>query len=127
MLQVRTGLDLAVEGTFEEKRQIHLESSCILDHLGIDQDLVRNAEVEGELILVHELAVLLGSFAAHLGIGCVLCLSDVEGVSNVREQSKASRLTEAMRVGRKWFRWYKNSRRARAKDLELWLPVVAEV
>lgn len=71
MLQIRTGLDLAVEGTFEEERQIHLESSRVLDHLGIDQDLVRNAKVEGELILVHELAVLLGSFAAHLGL--VVC------------------------------------------------------
>lgn len=55
----RTGLDLAVEGTFEEKREVHLEAEGILDHFGIDQDLVRNAKVEGTLILVHELTVLL--------------------------------------------------------------------
>jgi hypothetical protein len=54
-----TGLDLAVKSTFEEKREVHLEAESVLDHFGIDQDLVRNAKVERTLILVHELAVLL--------------------------------------------------------------------
>jgi hypothetical protein len=54
-----TGLDLAVKSSFEEKREVHLEAKGVLDHFGIDQDLVRNAKVEGTLILVHELAVLL--------------------------------------------------------------------
>lgn len=54
-----TGLDLAVESTFQEERKVHLEAESVLDHFGIDQDLVRNAEVERKLILVHELAVLL--------------------------------------------------------------------
>jgi len=54
-----TGLDLAVESAFEEKRKVHLEAESVLDHVGIDQDLVGDAEVEGKLILVHELAVLL--------------------------------------------------------------------
>jgi hypothetical protein len=54
-----TGLDLAVKSALEEKRQVHLEFECVFDHVGIDQDLVRNAEVEGKLILVHELTILL--------------------------------------------------------------------
>jgi hypothetical protein len=54
-----TGLDLAVESAFEEKRAVHLELKGVLDHVGVDQDLVRNVKVEGKLILVHELAVLL--------------------------------------------------------------------
>jgi hypothetical protein len=54
-----TGLDLAVESAFEEKREVHLEFEGVLDHVGVDQDLVRNVKVEGKLILVHELAVLL--------------------------------------------------------------------
>lgn len=54
-----TGLDLAVESTFKEERKVHLETESILDHVGVDQDLVGDAEVEGKLVLVHELAVLL--------------------------------------------------------------------
>lgn len=54
-----TGLDLAVESTFEEKRKVHFEAESVLDHVGVDQDLVRDTKVEGKLILVHELAVLL--------------------------------------------------------------------
>jgi hypothetical protein len=54
-----TGLDLAVQSSFEKKREVHLEAESVLDHFGIDQDLVRTAKVEGTLILVHELAVLL--------------------------------------------------------------------
>jgi hypothetical protein len=54
-----TGLDLAVESALEEEREVHLEFESVLDHVGVDQNLVRNAEVEGKLILVHELAVLL--------------------------------------------------------------------
>jgi hypothetical protein len=52
-------LDLAVKSAFEIERKVHLETEGVLDHVGIDQDLVRNAEVERKLILVHELAVLL--------------------------------------------------------------------
>jgi hypothetical protein len=73
-----TGLDLAVESALEEEREVHLEFESVFDHVGIDQDLVRNAEVEGKLILVHELAVLLWTFSAHdEGVCAVLLI--VEG------------------------------------------------
>lgn len=48
-----------MKSTLEEERKIHLEAESILDHVCIYQDLVRDAEVKRELILVHELAVLL--------------------------------------------------------------------
>lgn len=48
-----------MESTLEEERQVHLEAKSILDHVCVHQDLVRDTEVERELILVHELAVLL--------------------------------------------------------------------
>lgn len=58
-LRKHTGLDLSMKSTLEEERKIHLEAESILDHVCIYQDLVRDAEVKRELILVHELAVLL--------------------------------------------------------------------
>lgn len=49
-------------------RQVHLEACGIFNQLCVDEDLVWFAEVEGELILVHELPVLLGALAAHGGL-----------------------------------------------------------
>lgn len=58
-------LDLAVESARQQVRQVHLEAGRVLNDFGVEQHLVGFAEIEGERVLVHEFAVLLGAFAAH--------------------------------------------------------------
>ena len=51
----------------EEGAEIHFEARCGADELAVEEDLVGFAEVEGELVCVHEFAVLFCSFEAHFG------------------------------------------------------------
>lgn len=60
-------LHLAVERVGEILRQVYGEAVRILDEVGVHEDLVWLAEVEGELILLEKFTVGFGAFAAHLG------------------------------------------------------------
>lgn len=60
-------LDLAMERVGEVLRQVDGEAARIAHDVGVDEDLVGLAEVEGQLELLEQLAVGLGAFAAHAG------------------------------------------------------------
>lgn len=61
------GFDGAVEGVGEHVAQRHLRAVRGEDEVCVEEDLVGLVEGEGQLVGVHELAVLFGPFAAHCG------------------------------------------------------------
>lgn len=62
-------LDRAVQSVLQHRAELHLEPSCIFDRAGIEEDLVGFTEAEVEVVLVHQLAILLCSFRLHVGCG----------------------------------------------------------
>jgi hypothetical protein len=63
------GFNFAVQCVLQHATQAHFEASGIFDDFGVDEDLVGFAEIEVELILLHQLAILLAAFSAHRGGG----------------------------------------------------------
>lgn len=55
-----------MESALQVFQQIHLEPSRILDDFGVQKHLVGLSEAKSELILMHQLAILLRPFAAHV-------------------------------------------------------------
>lgn len=60
-------LDFAVQRVREVLWEVYGEAVGVFDQVGVHEDLVRLPEVESELILLEELPVGFGAFAAHLG------------------------------------------------------------
>lgn len=58
-------LDFAVQRVGEILREIDGEAMGVFDDIGVDEDLPWLAEVEGQGVLLEELAVGFGAFAAH--------------------------------------------------------------
>lgn len=58
-------LDLAVQRVGEVLGQVDGEAVRVFDDVGVDEDLPWLAEVEGQGVLLEELAVGFGAFAAH--------------------------------------------------------------
>lgn len=62
-------LDFAVQRVAKVLREVHGEAVRVFDEFGVDEDLPWLAEVEREGVLLEELAVGFGTFAAHCGGG----------------------------------------------------------
>ena len=59
-----TGLDLPVQGILQPAHDVHLAPHRLREEIRIDKNLVGNVKAEAYGKLLHELAVLLGSFSA---------------------------------------------------------------
>ena len=91
------GFDGSVQSGFEHATEVHFEACGVDYYLAVEEDLVRFAEGECELIFFHEFAVLFAAFAFHFGEGAEARGSsewDVVG----RRKAKSSSVDDAVVV-----------------------------